>query len=271
MTKIIQKHDENHVFLLLKKSYFIFVVIKVFNLNKFYMRNNHVNQDCLTCKQRLNSIFCELKNEELLELNQQKFCSLYKKGQVLFHEGANPHALYIINSGKVKLLVNVDGKEQIVRLGQNGDTIGYRALLSKDKYSATAITMEDSKICTIPSQFFFKIIEENIKVAMSYTSLLAKELREAQTKMAELALKPVRERIAEALIVLKETFGYDQDGQTINVNISREEIAQLAGTATETSIRLLSELKKSNIIDFDKKRIKILEPKKLLVEANLWD
>jgi CRP/FNR family transcriptional regulator len=167
--------------------------------------------------------------------------------------------------------VNVDGKEQIVRLGQNGDTIGYRALLSKDKYSATAITMEDSKICTIPSQFFFKIIEENIKVAMSYTSLLAKELREAQTKMAELALKPVRERIAEALIVLKETFGYDQDGQTINVNISREEIAQLAGTATETSIRLLSELKKSHIIDFDKKRIKILEPKKLLVEANLWD
>ena len=235
------------------------------------MRNNHLNEDCLNCKQRLNSIFCDLKHEELVEMNQLKFCSIYKKGQVLFHEGALPHALYIINSGKVKLLVNVDGREQIVRLAKDGDTIGYRALLSKDKYSASAITMEESKICTIPAHFFFKIIEQNIKVAMSYTSLLAKELKEAQTKMAELALKPVRERIAEALIILKETFGYDQDGQTINVNISREEIAQLAGTATETTIRILSELKKSHIIDFEKKKIKVLEPRKLLAEANLWD
>lgn len=235
------------------------------------MRQNSVNEDCLNCKTRLNSIFCELKHEEILELNKQKFCSIYKKGQVLFHEGAYPHALYIINHGKVKLLVNVDGKEQIVRLAQDGDTIGYRALLSKDKYSATAITMEESKICTIPSEFFFKIIQENIKVAMSYTSLLAKELKEAQKKMAELALKPVRERIAESLIVLKQTFGFDKDGQTINVNITREEIAQLAGTATETTIRLLSELKKSQIIDFDKKRIKVLDPRKLVMEANLWD
>ncbi len=89
--------------------------------------------------------------------------------------------------------------------------------------------------------------------------------------MAELALKPVRERIAESLIILKETFGYDKDGQTINVNITREEIAQLSGTATETAIRLLSELKKSHIIDFDKKRIKVLNPHKLVIEANLWD
>lgn len=235
------------------------------------MRQKQINEDCLNCKTRINSIFCELKHEELLDLNKQKFCSIYKKGQVLFYEGAYPHSLYIINQGKVKLLVNVDGKEQIVRLAQDGDTIGYRALLSKDKYSATAIAMEESKICTISSEFFFKIIQENIKVAMSYTSLLAKELKDAQTKMAELALKPVRERIAEALIVLKRTFGYDKDGQTINVNITREEIAQLAGTATETSIRLLSELKKSRIIDFDKKRIKVLDPKRLVIEANLWD
>ncbi len=235
------------------------------------MRPKPLNEDCLNCKNRFHSIFCELKDEEVLELNQQKFCSLYKKGQALFHEGAYPYALYIINHGKVKLLVNMDGKEQIVRLAQDGDTIGYRALLSKDKYSATAVAMEESKICTIPANFFFKIIEQNIKVAMSYTSLLAKELREAQTKMAELALKPVRERVAESLIVLKQTFGLDKDGQTINVNISREEIAQLAGTATETSIRVLSDLKKSQIIDFDKKRIKILNPHKLIVEANLWD
>lgn len=263
MTKIIFFWKNNFLYINLS-------INKTFNLIK-NMRNNHLNEDCFHCKNRFNSIFCELKEEEVLELNKQKFCSIYKKGQVLFHEGGYPHALYIINQGKVKLLVNVDGKEQIVRLAQDGDTIGYRALLSRDKYSASAVTMEDSKICTIPADFFFKIIQENIKVAMSYTSLLAKELKEAQTKMAELALKPVRERIAEALIILKQTFGFDKDGQTINVNITREEIAQLAGTATETSIRLLSELKKSNIIDFDKKRIKILDHKKLVAEANLWD
>lgn len=235
------------------------------------MKHKHLHEDCHECKKRVQSVFCSLKPDEVDELNEQKFCSLYKKGQEIFQEGTKPHYLHIVNQGKVKLVINIEGKEQIVRLAQDGDTIGYRALLCKDLYSATAITMEDSKICSIPMEFFFKIIEQNVKVASAYTTLLAKELKEAQMRLAEIAIKPVRERVAETLLILKQTFGLADDGKTINISLSREEIAQIAGTATETTIRLLSEFRKDNIIDFDKKKIIILNPRKLLVEANVWD
>ena len=101
--------------------------------------------------------------------------------------------------------------------------------------------------------------------------LLSDELHKAEVKLTHLAQKPIRERLAETLLFIKETYGFEEDGITLNVRLSREEIANLVGTATESTIRLLSDFKKDGMVDLDGKKIKILKPSLLLQTANLQD
>jgi CRP/FNR family transcriptional regulator len=101
--------------------------------------------------------------------------------------------------------------------------------------------------------------------------LLSDELHKAEIKLTHLAQKPIRERLAETLLFIKETYGYEADGVTLNVRLSREDIANLVGTATESAIRLLSEFKKDGMIELEGKKIKIMQPRELLLTANLQD
>ncbi len=235
------------------------------------MNHKHNNIDCEHCSNRVNSLFCNLKSDEIDIINENKGCMIYKKGHEVFQEGGIPFGLFCINKGKVKLFqLGEDGKEQIIRFANEGDIIGYRALLSNDKYSATCTTLEDSSICQIPREIFFKLIEKNASLALQMLKLLGSNLKQAETKITELAQKPVRERVAEALLFLKETYGIDKDG-VINVTLSREEIASIVGTATETTIRLLSEFKHDKLIELSGKKIKIINLKELVKTARVFD
>lgn len=228
--------------------------------------------DCASCESRGKSVFCELHKEEMEQLDAEKGCSIYKKGQVVFNAGAYPHGLFCVKEGKIKIFrIGDEGKEQIVRLAREGDILGYRALLSGDKYASSAEVIEDSKICFIPSQAFLKILEGNGILSMQLMKLLSQDLKNAEHKMIDLAQKPVRERVAEALLYLKQTYGLTEDGQTINVVLSREDIANIVGTATETTIRLLSELKNDQVIALNGKRISILNQQLLIKAANVYD
>ena len=108
-------------------------------------------------------------------------------------------------------------------------------------------------------------------LAFEMMKLLSDELHRAEVKLTHLAQKPIRERLAETLLFIKETYGFETDGITLNVRLSREEIANLVGTATESAIRLLSELKKDGIVELDGKKIKILRLPQLIKTANLQD
>ena len=228
--------------------------------------------DCAVCESRGKSVFCDLHKEEMEQLTTEKGCSVYKKGQVVFNTGAYPHGLYCVKEGKIKIFrVGDEGKEQIVRLAKDGDILGYRALLSGDKYASSAEVIEDSKICFIPSAAFLKILEGNGILSMQLMKLLSQDLKNAEHRMIDLAQKPVRERVAEALLYLKQTYGLAEDGQTINVVLSREDIANIVGTATETTIRLLSELKNDQVIGLNGKRISILDHQLLVKAANVYD
>ncbi len=228
--------------------------------------------DCDNCDSREKSIFCELKGESLGIINTSKTCNYFKKGQIIFSEGFQPMALYCINSGKVKLVqLGDNGREQIVRLKKEGDILGYRALLSGEKYFATAIALEDCSICSIPKEQFFKVLENETSLALQLMKLLSQNLGKAEHKITDLAQKPVRERMAEAILFLKETYGTEEDGKTLNVVLTREEIANLVGTATETAIRLLSEFKSDSIIELQLKKIKILDYPKLVKTAHIID
>ncbi|MFN0048929.1 MAG: Crp/Fnr family transcriptional regulator [Cytophagales bacterium] len=227
--------------------------------------------ECASCHCRKESLFNGCAMEELEEISTNKSCNVYKKGQVIFHEGNRPHGVFCVNEGKIKISrFTSDGKEQIVRLAKEGDVLGYRALIEGNKYSASAIALDDSKICFLSSDDFNKIVDNNMKVAHDLLKLVAKALGDAEQKMTNLALKPVRERLAEALLLLKKTYHKAQEKQ-FSIAISRDDLAAIVGTAKETVIRALSEMKDENIISSQGSTITILDENKLFKITQLYD
>lgn len=225
--------------------------------------------DCSSCAQKNNSVFCKIKHLNIID--DTKLVSDYKKGQTIFNEGTTPFGLYCISEGKIKISKpGEDGREIIIRLAKAGDLIGYKALLSGERYNASAVAIDDSKVCFIPKDSFFDILKKNHNLSLDLMSLISSELRNAETKVAQLAQKPVRERLAEALLLLKETYGFEKDGKTLNVQLSREEIANIVGTATESIIRFLSEFRKDGIVELEGKKIIIVDKEKLVARANIF-
>jgi CRP-like cAMP-binding protein len=218
------------------------------------------------------AFFDGITQEHVKMLNEYSNIMHLMKGEILFKEGEEPSGLYIITKGKIKVYrTGNEGKEQIVRLSNQGDLVGYRALIGEGDYKSAAATLEESHVCFIPKEIVQRVIENNILIYKRIIALLTDDLQFAEQKIKELAQKPVRERVADALLQLKDKYGYDKDGITINITMSREELANLVGTATETLIRILSDFKKDKIIDLDHRKIKIINLDQLERTAHLYD
>lgn len=227
---------------------------------------------CESCEARIKTVLCHLNDSELSELSLRKTCNLYNKGQAIFYEGNKPLGIFCISEGRIKVHKLGDtGKDQIVRLAKGGDILGYRAMVSGEYYTASATALEDSRICFIPKSTFFDLLQTNSELSMKLVLLLSSDLKTAETKITHLAQKPVRERLAETLLVLKEFYGVEGDGETLKVSMTREEIANIVGTATETIIRLLSEFKKEKLIALHGRKLKILQHTSLVKTANVYD
>src|SRR5690606_5487656 len=129
-----------------------------------------------------------------------KSCNIYPKGQTVFWEGNKPQGMYCVNKGAVKIShTGNDGKEQIIRMVREGDILGYRSLITGEDYTSTAVALEDTTVCLIPKENFFKLLEENSDLSLGVMKLLSKELDTAENTISSLAQKQVRERIAETL------------------------------------------------------------------------
>jgi len=233
------------------------------------MKTN-LDHNCVTCNTRINSVFSVLNAEQTEELNKNKLCNVYKKGQLIFSENGIPLGLFCIHSGKIKLSkLGLDGKEQILRLNKAGDILGYRALLSNDRYHCTATALEDCSICVIDKSFFTQLVFENQRICFEVFKKISDDLKTAEEHLLSLSQKNVRERVAEALLFFKATYGFELDNLTLNIQFSREEIAGFVGTSTESIIRQLSELNTDKIIELDSKKIKIIDLPKLTKIANV--
>ena len=225
---------------------------------------------CINCNSRTNSIFGSLPLDDVSSLDNLKSCSQYKKGQYIFSENGHPLGLYCINHGKIKLTTSgINGKEQILRLVKDGDVVGYRSLLSNDRYNCSAVALEDSSVCFIPKDNFFELLKTNQKVSFEVLKLLSNNLKQAEEQLVSMAQKNVRERMAEALLFFKASFGLNQTDNSLNITFSREEIAGFVGTSTETVIRLLSEFNHDKIVTLAGKKIIITNLDKLINTANL--
>ncbi len=210
-----------------------------------------------------NDIFKKITKEEYDILSYIKNCNKYDKGEVIYHEGSRITGVYCLDSGIVKhYKTGNDGKEQIIRFSKAGDIFGYRSVLSNETACTTAKVVEESSVCFIPATHFLKLIKENSDFALSLMQLSCKELGDANKYILDIAQKNVRERLAEILLLLHDNFGTNSDGD-LNIFLTREELAGLVGTATESVIRLLSEFKKDKIIQLNKRKIKILNIKEL--------
>jgi CRP-like cAMP-binding protein len=233
------------------------------------MKNLQNFPTCEECTAKGHTIFKDLSEEDLNTLNFEKGCSFYKRGNVIYHEGNRIKGYYCVNSGIVKMYkTGIDGKEQIIRFAKTGDIIGYRSVLSKELACTTAKVIEDAVLCFIPSDSLFELIKTNSSFAMNLMQLTCLELGEANNYITDIAQKTVRERLAEILLLLKDKFDLDEN-QVLKISLTREELANLVGTATESVIRLLSEFKADQMIELQGRKIRFINLAALQKVANL--
>jgi CRP/FNR family transcriptional regulator, polysaccharide utilization system transcription regulator len=227
--------------------------------------------DCEHCESRVLGVFCALEGEALAEFSANKTVNKYKKGQIIFYEDNKPYGLYCMIDGRVKLYkTGIDGRQQILRISGPGDILGYRSLFADETYQATAEALEDSNICCIDKNVFFPVLAKDPNLSLEIIKKLAAELRSAEDLATSIAQRSVRERMAELLLILKETYGKDtKDGTLIDLKLSREEMAEMIGITQETAIRLLSEFKGDGLIAVKGRDITILKTEALLHTARI--
>lgn len=203
-------------------------------------------------------LFKKLTDDELNRLNFEKSCSAYRKGTIVYREGSRLTGFYCVTKGIIKIFkTGIDGKEQIIRFAKRGEIIAYRSLLSQELACTTAKVIEEAVLCHVPYQTLLYLIQNNWQFAHHMLQIVCRELREANDYITDIAQKSVRERLAEVLLLLRESFDLDHQN-TLQISLTREELANMVGTATESVIRLLSEFRQDNLIELQGRKIKFL-------------
>lgn len=182
-----------------------------------------------------------------------------KKGEPIFEEGENVNGIYCVKDGVCKLTkLSTNGKDQIVKLVKPGELLGQRSMISEEPANLSAVAMEDMEVCFIPKSEVLSFFNQNNQFSMNVMRTICGDLKEADDHMVSMAQKNVKERLAETLLYLESTFGKNPDG-SLRLHVSREELAGMIGTATESCIRLLSEFNKSKLIEISGKKITLLD------------
>ena len=218
---------------------------------------------CEQCIVREFSSLKALGKEELLQMADCKTSYIIKKGEPIFEEGESVNGIFCIKDGICKLSkLSANGKDQIVKLVKPGELLGQRSLISDEPANLSAVALEDMEVCFIPKTEIMGFFNNNNQFSMNVMKTICGDLKEADDHMVSMAQKSVKERLAETLLYLEDTFGKNSDG-SLHIQLSREELAGMIGTATESCIRLLSELNKIGIIDLTGKKITIVDRNKL--------
>ncbi len=222
-----------------------------------------MKSQCEKCVIRdLNSLN-SIPPEDLLGVSNNKTTIHIKRGEVIFSEGTSLKGVYCLRNGKCKLTkLAPNGKEQIVRFIKKGELVGHRSVISNSVAHLTVTALEEMDVCFIPKNEILELFKKNSDFSFEITKSLAEDLDEANASIANMAQKNVRERLAESLLFFEKIFGVDNEGY-VSVTLTREEIANAIGTATESTIRLLSEFNKEGFISLSGKKIKIEDKVKL--------
>ena len=224
------------------------------------LKNHHIE----VCLDGPGSVFKDLSSEEREVLVKNHSYAHYRKGEMIFKEGEKPLGLISLSFGKVKVFKEgVGGREQILRMAKPGGLLGYRSLFAGMNYSASAITLEDATICIIERDTFINLVKNSPSLSLNIIKMMSRELGFSNNRTVSLTQKHIRGRLAESLIVLRDTYGFESDGMTIKAYLSREDIANLSNMTTSNAIRTLSTFATENVISIDGRKIKILDINRL--------
>lgn len=212
------------------------------------------------CEQCIIKQFNSLKSltkDELMRISNCKTSHKIKKGAVIFEEGETLNGVYCIKDGICKLSkLSENGKDQIVKMVVKGQLLGQRSLVSDESSNLQATALNDMEVCFIPKSEIIGDLQKNPKFSFDVLQDMAHHLKEADDIIVNMAQKSVRQRMAETLIYINDSFGVNPDG-TLSVLLSREDYANIVGTATESAIRVISQFKKEGLISTIGKQIKI--------------
>jgi CRP-like cAMP-binding protein len=218
---------------------------------------------CEQCIVREFSAIKALNKDELLKIADCKTSYTVKKGETVFDEGDALNGIYCIKDGICKLSkLSDNGKDQIVKLVKKGELLGQRSLISEESTNLSAVAVEDMQVCFIPKQEILQFFNENNQFSLNMMKSVCGDLKDADDNMVNLAQKTVKQRLAETLLKLESDFGIHEDG-SLKIQLSREEIAGMIGTATESCIRLLSEFNKEGWIALQGKKITLSNKREL--------
>jgi len=218
---------------------------------------------CEQCIVREFSSLKALNKDELIKLSDCKTSRIIKKGENIFEEGENVNGIFCIKDGICKLTkLSPNGKDHIVKLVTKGELLGQRSMISDEPANLSAIALEDMQVCFIPKNEVMGFFDKNNQFSMNVMKTICGDLKVSDEHMVNMAQKSVKERLAETLIYLHENFGTNTDG-TLKVQLSRDELASMIGTATESCIRLLSDFNKLGLIELLGKKIVLKDINKI--------
>ena len=204
-----------------------------------------------------------ITGDPIKSLVEYRSINKYKKKQVIYTEGNHPIQLYYVLKGKVKTYKsNDDGKELVTELYSEGDFLGHVALLQGGLYKETAEAIDECELALVPKKEFEDLLKNSREVTNKFISLLAKNISEKENHLLNLAYNSLRKKVADALVVLKNKYHYSTE-EKFKIDISRENLATIAGTATESLIRTLSDFKSEKLIEIKDGYITITNEKKL--------
>ncbi len=212
-----------------------------------------------------NPLFEYLEADQLDRLYSLCATESYPKGEYIFLECDPPRKLYVVVRGEVKLLEQTDdGREMIVEMAYPGDIFGEEAIFDGQPYPLTAQALDDVEVLSITRADFFSFLRDNPDLALEIITELGARLREAQNTIRALAMERVEWRIARVLLMLSRKAGtVSADGVSIDLPLTRQDIADMAATTVETTIRVLSNFKKLGLVDTEKGKIVLRDKKRL--------
>ncbi len=222
--------------------------------------------NCSICSSRGHSVFCDLSEDKLQILKDHKDTRIYKKHEFIFEQGLIPKGLFCIFSGLVKIFkLSPGGKEQIVRLAQTGDILGYRSFFSGQSYAASAQAVQETTICFIEKEGVEKLIFHSPELVYKFLRKLCVELGEAEQKFQDFLEKSAEERLSCFLELMMK----NSNSKEMTLLLTREEIASLIGARPETVIRIFSQWRRKKLIKLKTKSIAILKPSYIFREGRL--
>ena len=224
---------------------------------------NYKEDRCENCLVRQLNALNSLNKDQLKRISDSKISKSIKKGDSIFEEGEKLNGVFCIRNGASKLSKMSDnGKDTILKIATRGEVLGQRSVITEEKTNLSAIAINDMQLCFIPKVHLMDSINTNPRFAKAILIQMAKDLKYADDVIVNIAQKTVKQRVAEVVLYLDENFGVDDQGY-IAMTLTREDIANIVGTAKETGIRTLTSFKKQGLISTQGKRIKIEDHKAL--------